>query len=115
RPVCTSKAGVGPASGSTGTPRITGPTYGQLVLGAVLTSEGRPICSEMWPGNHADSRALLPVVDRLRQRFGVQRVCWVADRGMISASTIQDLEERQLEYILGARLRSQREVRDEVL
>jgi len=91
------------------------PDLRQLVLGAVLTSEGRPICSEMWPGNHADSRALLPVVDRLRQRFGVQRVCWVADRGMISASTIQDLEERQLEYILGARLRSQREVRDEVL
>jgi transposase len=39
----------------------------------------------MWPGNTADVTTLLPVVDRLRKRFGVDRVCVVADRGMISA------------------------------
>ena len=48
---------------------------------------------------------LLPVIDRLRQRFGIDRVCIVADRGMISAAAIAGLEERQLEYILGARER----------
>lgn len=91
------------------------PDRHQLVLGAVLTGEGRPIGSAVWPGNHADGRALLPVVDRLRERFGLQRVCWVADRGMISAATSDALEVRRLEYILGARLRSQREIREEVL
>ncbi len=55
------------------------------------------------------------MVDRLRQRFGLRRVCWVADRGMISRKTIEGLEERKLEYILGARMRRQREVRAEVL
>jgi hypothetical protein len=91
------------------------PDLRQLVLGAVLTGEGRPVCCELWPGNHADARALLPVVDRLRERFGLRRVCWVADRGMVSAQTIQDLEARELEYILGARMRRTREVREEVL
>jgi len=91
------------------------PDLRQLVLGATLTQEGRPLSCEVWPGNHSDANALLEVVDRLRNRFGVRRVCWVADRGMISARTIEGLEERKLEYILGARLRRQREVSQEVL
>jgi transposase len=69
----------------------------------------------MWPGNHADSKALLPVVDRMKEKFGLKRVCWVADRGMISKKTIEELEGRELEYILGARMRLQKEVREEVL
>ncbi|MDD4986879.1 MAG: IS1634 family transposase [Dehalococcoidales bacterium] len=91
------------------------PDLKQMVVGAVLTGEGRPVCCELWPGNHADSTALLPAVDRLRQRFGLKRVCWVADRGMISEATIGGLEERKLEYILGARMRRQKEVAQSVL
>ena len=86
-----------------------------MVVGAVLTGEGRPISCELWPGNQADTRALLPVVDRLHQRFGLRRVCWVADRGMISKGTIESLEQRKMEYILGARMRLQREVKEVVL
>jgi hypothetical protein len=33
----------------------------------------RPVCSEMWPGNIADVTTLLPVIDRLRQRFAIGR------------------------------------------
>lgn len=91
------------------------PDLRQMVMGAVLTQDGRPLCCELWPGNYADGVALLPVVDRLRQRFGLRRVCWVADRGMISRATISGLEERKLEYILGARLRRQKEVAQSVL
>jgi hypothetical protein len=82
------------------------PDLNQMILGLVVDGEGRPICTEMWPGNTADVTTLLPVVDRLRSRFGVGRVCVVADRGMISAATIAGLEERKLEYVLGARERS---------
>ena len=82
---------------------------------AVLEENGRPICTEMWPGATADVTTLLPVVDRLRQRFSIGRVCVVADRGMISAATIEGLEARKLEYILGARERSDAIVRKIVL
>lgn len=91
------------------------PDLRQMVVGAVLTGDGRPVSCQLWPGNHADGTALLPIVDRLRERFGLTRVCWVADRGMISRDTIQGLEERKLEYILGARLRRQQEVALSVL
>jgi transposase len=76
----------------------------------VVDGAGRPICSEMWPGNVADVGVLVPMVDRLRSRFGVGRVCVVADRGMISAATIAALEERGLEYVLGVRERTDKEV-----
>src|SRR5450631_1869314 len=75
----------------------------------------RPICTEMWPCNTADVATLLPVIDRLRQRFSIGRVGVVADRGMISAATIAGLEARKLEYILGARERSDAIVRKIVL
>ena len=76
-----------------------------MILGLVVDGSGSPLCTEMWPGNTSDT-TLLPVIDRLRQRFGIGRGCVVADRGMISAATIAALEERRLEYILGARERS---------
>jgi len=91
------------------------PDLKQMVLAVVIDSEGRPICTEMLAGNTADSTVLLPIVDHLRDRFGVGRVCNVADRGMISAATIAALEDRGLEYILGARERSSAVVRAVVM
>jgi Transposase DDE domain len=91
------------------------PQLNQMILGVVIDQQGRPVCSEMWPGDTADVTTLIPVIDRLRARFGIGRVCVVADRGMISNETIAALEERGLEYILGVRERSSKEVRDLVL
>jgi hypothetical protein len=91
------------------------PDLMQLVLWLVVDAAGRPVCTEIMPGNTADVRVLLPVVDRLRHRFAIGRVCVVADRGMISAATLAGLEERGLEYVLGSRERSDRLVREVVL
>src|SRR5271168_3385850 len=101
------------------------PDLNQMIVGLVMDQDGRPLCSELWPGNTADVTTLLAVVDRLRARFGVGRICVVADRGMISAATIAALEERKLEYILvglqptglsrGVRERSSAEVRSTVI
>ena len=93
------------------------PDLKQMVVGMVLSGEGRPICCEMWPGNTTDVKTLLPVVKRLRSRFGIEQVCIVSDRWMISDATIAMLEDEfsGLKYILGARLRSDHEVRDMVL
>jgi hypothetical protein len=60
-----------------------------MVLAIVIDGQGRSICTEMLPGNTADATVLLPVVDRLRERFHVGRVCVVADRGIISAATLE--------------------------
>jgi transposase len=59
----------------------------QVVLGIALDEHDRPIASFLWPGNTADVTTLLPLVERLRTRFGIRRTCVVADRGMISAAS----------------------------
>ena len=91
------------------------PHLKQVVLGIVLDGSDRPIASFLWPGNTADVTTLVPVVERLQKRFGVKKACVVADRGMISAATITALEERGIDYILGVRERSVREVREHVI
>jgi len=89
----------------------------QMVIGVVLDGQGRPLCCELWPGNITDVKTLLPIVDRLRKRFAIRSVCVVADRGMISQATIEQLQskERRVHYVLGARLRSVKEIREKVL
>lgn len=91
------------------------PHLNQVVLGIVLDEKDRPIASFLWPGNTTDVTTLALVVERLRTRFGVERACVVADRGMISAATIAELEKQGIDYILGARERSSTEVRAVVL
>ena len=87
------------------------PDLKQVVLAVVIDGSGRPLCSELWPGNTTDVTTLLPVIERLQTRFLIARIGIVADRGMISAATLADLEARQIDYILGVRERATKEVR----
>jgi hypothetical protein len=91
------------------------PDLRQMILAVLIDGDGRPVCSEMWPGNTADVTTLIPVIERLRRRFDIGRVCIVADRGMISAETLAELEARKLLYILGVRERTDKLVRKLVL
>lgn len=91
------------------------PDLKQMVVGVILDDHGNPLCSEMWPGNVTDVKTLVPVVDRLKTRFGVGNVCIVADRGMISEETIREIERRRWKYVLGVRMRKSKEVKAKVL
>jgi transposase len=91
------------------------PDLNQMVVGAVIDDKGTPICCEMWPGNTVDVKSLVPICSRMKQRFGIDSFCVVADRGMISADTIRKLEENGISYILGVRMRNLKDVRGNVL
>ena len=93
------------------------PDLKQMIVGMALDSHGFPLCCEMWPGNTTDVKTLLPVVERMKRRFGVREICVLADRGMISQETIATLEaaDPPVRYILGARMRRQKEVGEQVL
>jgi transposase len=87
------------------------PDLKQMVVGMVLDQNGNPLCTELWPGNTADVKSLVPIVERLKKRFGIGSVCIVADRGMISAETLAEVEKREWKYILGVRMRSSTEAK----
>jgi len=107
----------GESLGQYGHSKDSRPDLKQMIVGAILDGSGRPICCELWPGNVTDVTTLIPVVERLKSRFGISSVCVVADRGMISSTTIESLESETLkmDYILGVRMRKVKEVRDELL
>ncbi|MBU4199386.1 MAG: IS1634 family transposase [Kiritimatiellae bacterium] len=93
------------------------PDLRQMIVGIALDAEGWPLCCEMWPGNTTDVKTLLPIVERMKKRFRVRELCVLADRGMIRKETINELEAVQppVRYILGARMRRQKEVSEKVL
>jgi transposase len=99
----------GDALGQYGHSKDHRPDLRQMVVGLVLDEEGRPVCSEMWPGDTTDVTTLIPIADRLQQVFHVRDICVVADRGMISAATIEAIEDRGWFYVLGVRMRSSTE------
>lgn len=107
----------GESFGQRGKSKDHRPDLKQMVAGVVIDDNGKPVCCEMWPGNTTDVNTLIPVIDRIRNRFHVGRFCIVADRGMISAKTMQALEEpeREISYILGARMRKVNEIKRDVL
>jgi transposase len=101
----------GDSLGQYGNSKDHRPDLKQMIVGVVLDNNGRPISCEMWEGNTADVTTLIPVIDRLRKRFCIRNFCIVADRGMISDDTIKAIEERELSYILGVRMRKVKDVR----
>ena len=92
----------GQSLGQRGNSKDSRPDLAQVVVGVVLDGQGEPLCCEMWPGNAADVKGLVPVLENVRERFGIGRVCVVADRGFISKETLEILEKKEggWDYIL---------------
>jgi transposase len=61
----------------------------QLVFGLLTTAEGCPVGVEVFAGNTADPATLASAVTKARERFGLKRVVWVADRGLLTNARIE--------------------------
>lgn len=77
----------------------------QIVYGLLCDSEGRPIAVEVFAGNTADPPTFTQIVSRARKRFGINRVVFVGDRGMITSARInEDLRDiKGLDWISALR------------
>jgi len=107
----------GESLGERGNSKDNRPDLKQMIVGAALDERGRPVACEMLPGNATDVKLFFPTIKALQSRFEAGLFCVVADRGMISRQTMEVLEApgSGIQYILGCRMRRQKEVRDEVL
>jgi hypothetical protein len=94
------------------------PDYPQVVICLAVDRHGWPVAWDLLPGNTADTVAFVAMIKKLRERFRIGRVVVVADRGMISKDTIALLQghaEAPFDFILGCKMRRQKEVTEEVL
>jgi len=98
----------------------------KVLVGLVITGDGFPIAHHVFPGNTADITAFRAAIKDLRQRFPIRRVVIVADRGVVSEGLMEELEndnktggqgnsDIRIDYILGMRLRKNKEVSEAVL
>jgi DDE family transposase len=66
----------------------------QIVIGLLCDEDGHPVSIEVFPGNTPDPHTLAAQVAKLKERFGVQEITFVGDRGMIKSQQIADLAKQ---------------------
>ncbi len=67
----------------------------QIIFGLVCTAEGCPISVEVFKGNTADPATVAAQVSKLKERFGIERVAWAGDRGMLTSARIEQVLKPQ--------------------
>ena len=65
-----------------------------IVYGVMADADGRPLTVDVYPGNTADPTTVPDQIDKLKKRFGLERVVVVGDRGMLTQARIATLRER---------------------
>ena len=71
----------------------------------ITTAEGLPITYKVFPGNTHEVKTLLPSLEELRKEFDVATVEFAADRGMFCEENLKLLEQSEISYVVGAKLR----------
>jgi len=77
----------------------------QLIVGVLMTTDGVPIAHEVFKGNTADVTSFSRIVTILKEKYSIDKVILIADRGMVSEENIVHLEQSGLSYIVGIRMR----------
>ena len=68
----------------------------QIVFGLLCNDKGCPIAVEVFEGNTSDPKTFTNQIDKVSSRSGINRVVWVADRGMITQASIrEDLKDKE--------------------
>ena len=76
----------------------------QIVYGLLCAPDGCPVAIEVFDGNTGDPTTLAPQIDKLKQRFGLDHVVLVGDRGMITEARItEDIKSAGLDWITALR------------
>ena len=74
--------------------------FAQILIGLLCTKEGCPVAVEVFEGNMGDPKTLGVQIGKIRERFGIQRVVMVGDRGMITQARIdKELSGAGLDWI----------------
>jgi DDE family transposase len=76
----------------------------QIVYGLLCAPDGCPVAIEVFDGNTGDPKTLAPQIEKLKQRFHLDRVVLVGDRGMITEARVtEDLKSAGLDWITALR------------
>ena len=81
----------------------------QVLLALMVTTDGLPIDFEVFAGDTFEGSTLVPSLTKVRQKYDIEKVVFVADSAMLSAANIAELESFKggsFSFIVGARLKN---------
>lgn len=78
----------------------------QVVMGLLIDDEGIPISYELFPGNTNDFKTLVPVMEHLRESYGINKIIITADRGLNSKQNLAYLKSKGFDYVMAYKIRS---------
>lgn len=81
----------------------------QVVFGLLLNTDGIPLGFEVYPGNTFEGKTLEGIVEKMRKKFKIRRLIFVADRGLFSAKNLEILKRDSGEFIVGCKMGSMRQ------
>ncbi len=98
-----------PGLGAHGYSRDRRPRNRQVLIGLVMV-DGWPIAHHVFAGNWRDAKTVPQVLNDLNERFGLHRVVFVGDRGMVTSDSLAVVRSRKQGYLVGLQRRRREEV-----
>jgi len=81
----------------------------QIMIGLLVSSNGYPIAYQIFKGNTAETKTLIPAIENICSQYKISRPIIVADAALLSNGNIERLEDKGYKYILGGRVKSEKE------
>ncbi|MDM1377376.1 IS1634 family transposase, partial [Myroides marinus] len=88
----------------------------QIVLGLLVSKNGYPLAYDMFEGNKFEGHTMLPIIDSFKKKYNLQKLVIVADAGLLSNTNVKDLQAKNYEFILGARIKTEsKQIKNQIL
>jgi transposase len=81
----------------------------QIVLGLLVSKGGYPLAYEIFEGNKFEGHTMLPVINTFKEKYTLNRLVVIADSGLFSNANLKQLQENEYEFIIGARIKNEKE------
>jgi len=88
----------------------------QIILGLLVSKDAYPLAYDIFEGNKYEGDTFLPVLDGFREKYCFNQLTVVADAGLLSNKNVEELMSRGYEFILGARIKNEKQsIKREIL
>jgi transposase len=81
----------------------------QIVLGLLVSIDGYPLAYEIFEGNKFEGYTMLPVINAFKNKYKLDELVIIADSGLLSNDNITELQTKGYQYILGARIKNEKQ------
>lgn len=87
----------------------------QVVMGLLIDDQGIPISYDLFPGNTNDFKTLVPIIDKLKENYRINKIIITADRGLNSKHNLAYLKSKGYDYVMAYKIRSSSKIVKEMV